>query len=127
MQLPLEKVNTWIRAASIAILLYLFMGFPALARDNLGLDMQPEPKLLRACTTAYLDFSSQMKSSGGDTDFGKFMSDVDNYKITAYSEENFFVVEFSPKPFHGVLVRGGVSRYTIDETGKKILELQKFR
>jgi hypothetical protein len=127
MQLQIRNGEKYIRAALLAIYLYFSTVCLALAEDKDIFGTHSEPKILKACVTAYLDFKNHFETKGGETEFETFMSNIDNYQITAYLEEQVFVVQFSPKPFHGTIVRGGLTRYRIDATGEKIIELRKYR
>jgi hypothetical protein len=108
----------------LVILIALLIASHASADDNERLDVN---SIITAFKTACLDFKNQLGARDTESEFSAFASDITNYKITAYSDEQFFVVQFSPKSFHGALVRGGVTVYKLDATGERIVDLQRFR
>jgi len=98
------------------------------AADPAGERVPRQDALVKACATAYTAFEEELpQRAGGTRAFDIFMSNIENYRMSIYSEDRGFVVEFSPKPFQGELVRGGVTRYTIDMTGSEILHVARYR
>ena len=87
-----------------------------------------QPEVVKAFALAYVDFKGHLKvDRDSTTEFGRFLSDADNYKITVTPSKEAVRVQFSPKEFNGVLVRGGSCIYSIDSTGKRIVALEMTR
>src|SRR4051812_31638509 len=86
------------------------------------------PPVVRACGLAYADFKRQVEAATDNTTpLGRFVSDVNNYRITILPSKETIVVRFSPQEFDGSLIRGGGYIYTLDSNGKWIMNLEMTR
>jgi hypothetical protein len=113
---------------AIQVLAILICIASSLIFPQEGESVALEPRLIRACSTAYIDFREHIaKNIVVVTELDRFMSDIDNYEVTMYSEGAVFVVRFSPKRFQGVHIRGGTASYTVDASGEKIIAFKKLR
>jgi len=109
-------------AASISLLAASIFPLPN------TLTAADEPTVAKACALAYVDFKRHLRVDvDTTTDFGRFMSDADNYRITIEASRERIEVRFSPKDFNSEIVRGGSYIYTIDATGVHIDNLQMTR
>ena len=112
-----------LRGITAIVFSWAAMGM-ALART----DESIEPKIVRAYAVAYADFKKRIQE-GADltTSFGRFVTDIDNYRTTIYVEKHEFVVRFAPNEFEGAILRGGTAVYILDYSGERILDLKQYR
>lgn len=72
------------------------------------------PPLLRAAEVARHDFSSKLKGFPTETDFDKFVENIDNYNIGLSDAGEAFVVVFTlKKRKKGEVIKGGGAMYRI--------------
>lgn len=87
------------------------------------------PPAIKACETAYLDFNDRIAliNLSSPSELGRFVSDINNYRITINNRKETFEVQFSPQQFRGSSLRGGGARYVLDAAGEKILKFEPYR
>ena len=72
------------------------------------------PPLLRAAEVARHDFSSKLKSFPAETDFDKYVENIDNYNVGLSDAGEAFVVVFQlKKRERGEIIKGGGATYRI--------------
>ncbi|UPG90697.1 hypothetical protein L2Y96_02680 [Luteibacter aegosomaticola] len=62
-----------------------------------------------------------------DGDLGRFLSDINNYKVKIKSDRDGYVVEFQPVPYEGALLNGGGALYHVDGTSFEVTSEKHYK